>query len=169
MTQIAIDMWTRRLDAAYRSDPFHALRKNVESVRADEWDVPPAEWSVDEFGTQPELSICDLVLHVGGAKYMYADRAFGDASLEWASIKLPSRDVVSMLAWLDEGHKRLADGLAALTNDAELEEERPAPWRLPLRRDALLGIVINHDLYHSGEINRQRALLRGASGWKRDG
>jgi len=27
--------------------------------------------------------------------------------------------------------------------------------------------VINHDLYHSGETNRQRALIRGADGWER--
>ena len=142
---LAIDLWTQRLEAAYRADPFHAFRRNVESVRIDEWNVAPAEWSVDEFGAQPELSICDLVAHVGGAKHMYADRAFGDASLEWADIELPSREMGAMLAWLDEGHRRLADGLAALTDDVELQEERQAPWRLPLRRELLLGIVTNHD------------------------
>ena len=167
MTRIAIDLLARRLDAAYRSDPFHAFRKNVESVRPDEWDVRPARWTVEEFGTQPELSICDLVRHVGGAKYMYADRAFGEARLEWDHIALPSQDMEAMLAWLDEGHRQLADGLSALTDDAELAAERPAPWRLPMRREQLIGIVINHDLYHAGEINRQRALLRGAEGWDR--
>ena len=97
---------------------------------------------------------------------MYADRAFGDARMEWSDIKLPAaRDKESLLGWLDEGHQLLVDGLTALTDDAELEAERPAPWRLPMRRDHLLSIIINHDLYHSGEINRQRALLRGAKGW----
>ena len=157
------------MEAAYRADPFHALRRNVESVRPDEWDVRPAEWSKDEFGEQPELSICDSTLHIAGAKFMYADRAFGDASLEWADIALPPRDMPSVLAWLDEGHSLIARGLAALEDDAELEAERPAPWRVPMRRDALLGIIINHDLYHSGEINRQRALMRGAVGWDRRG
>jgi len=168
MTRIAIELLTRRLAAAYRDDPFHALRRNVESVRPGEWDVMPAQWSVDEFGAQPELSICDLVLHVAGAKFMYADRAFGEAALEWADIKPPpSRDMDAILAWLEDGHRALAGGLAALEDDAELALERPAPWRLPLRRERLIGIVINHDLYHSGEINRQRALIRGAEGWKR--
>jgi uncharacterized damage-inducible protein DinB len=168
MARTAIDVWSARLEAAYRADPFHALRKNVESVRADEWDVRPAEWSTEEFGTQPELSVCDLVFHVGGAKYMYADRAFGKMKLEWTDIVLPqSRDMPAVLAWLDEGHRQLAEGMASLTDDAQLVEQRLAPWRLAMTREQLLGIVINHDLYHSGEVNRQRALMRGAKGWDR--
>jgi uncharacterized damage-inducible protein DinB len=128
----------------------------------------PAGWSIEEFGTDPELSICDVVLHVAGAKFMYADRAFGDASLEWTEIKGPAaRDTEAVLAWLEEGHRLFAEGLAALTDDAELTEERPAQWRTPLLRAQLIGIVINHDLYHSGEINRQRALIRGSVGWDR--
>ena len=167
MTRIAIELLLRRMDAAYRGDYFHALRKNVESVRPEEWDVRPATWSVEEFGTQPELSICETVLHVAGAKFMYADRAFGDASLEWGDIRPPALDMESVLAWLAEGHQQLVAGLAALQDDGELLVERPAPWRMPLVREQLIGIVINHDLYHSGEVNRQRALIRGAEGWDR--
>jgi uncharacterized damage-inducible protein DinB len=59
--------------------------------------------------------------------------------------------------------------LAALSDDAELSAMRAAPWGMPMRLDQLLGIVINHDLYHAGEINRQRALMRGAEGWDRGG
>jgi uncharacterized damage-inducible protein DinB len=170
MTRTAIDVWTLRLEAAYRADPFHALRKNIESVRLVEWDVRPASWSAEEFGTQPELSVCDLVFHVGGAKYMYADRAFGEMTLEWTGITPPaSRDMQEVLAWLEAGHQLLVEGMAALTDDAQLREARLAPWRLSLTREQLLGIVINHDLYHSGEINRQRALMRGAEGWDRGG
>ncbi len=168
MTRTAIDVLLRQMNAAYRDDPFHAFRKNLASVRPEEWDVRPSGWTVEEFGSQPELSIRELVLHVAGPKYMYADRAFGDATLEWEDIKLPSLDTESVLAWLDEGHQKLVDGLAALHDDAELEVMRQAPWRTPMRREQLISIVINHDVYHSGEINRQRALIRGTEGWDRD-
>jgi uncharacterized damage-inducible protein DinB len=168
VTRTAIDHFVRRMEAAYRADPFHALRKNLESVSAAEWDVRPSEWSATEFGTQPELSICDLALHAGGAKYMYAERAFSAAMLEWSGIALPAaRDMPTVLTWLDEGHRQLSSGLAALADDSELVAERPAPWRTRMSREQLLSIIINHDLYHSGEINRQRALLRGAGGWDR--
>ena len=72
-----------------------------------------------------------------------------------------------MLAWLDEGHAVFAAGLAALEDDAELAVKRPAPWGAPLRRELMIGIVINHDLYHAGEINRQGDMIRGAEGWDR--
>lgn len=168
MSRTAIDMLLRQMEAAYRGDPFHALRKNLESVRPDEWDVRPAEWSVDVFGTDPELSICDIVAHVTGAKLMYANHAFGDASLEWTDLAaaMPkTRDMETRLSLLDAAHRQFTEGLAALQDDSELAVERPAPWRMPLSRARYIGIVLNHDLYHSGEINRQRALLRGAKGW----
>ena len=168
MSRILIDMLGRRLEAAYSRDPFHALRRNIESVHPDEWDLKPADWSIEVFGTSPELSICDLALHVGGPKYMYANRAFGDALLEWSDIKLPgSREIDVVLAWMDGAHQALAEALAALTDDSELEVERPAPWNQMMTRERLVSIVTNHDIYHSGEINRQRALIRGAKGWQR--
>jgi hypothetical protein len=168
MGRAAIETLLHVMDVAYRADPFSALRRNVESVRPDEWHIRPAKWSVDEFGTLPELSICDVVMHVAGAKHMYADRAFGACKLEWGSIPLPpSRDMPAVLDWLEAGHRLLADGLAALGDDSELAVERPAPWRLPMRRQQLITIMISHDLYHAGEINRQRSLIRGAEGWDR--
>src|SRR4051812_38879201 len=90
LSRTAIETLLRMMDVAYRGDPFSALRRNLKGITPEEWDIKPASWSTDEFGDMPELSICDLVLHVGGAKYMYADRAFADASLEWASVPRPS-------------------------------------------------------------------------------
>ena len=165
MARTEIDALRRMLDEAYRTDPFCALRKNLSSVRPEEWDVRPAEYRVDEFGTQPELSICDIALHTG-AKYMYADRAFGDATLEWHTIKPPaSRSIEDVLTWLDEAHHLMMDGLASLDDDARLADQRQAPWRTPMKRRSLIALITNHDLYHAGEVNRQRALIRGATGW----
>jgi len=165
MARIAIETMLRMAEEAYRTDPWSALRKNILSVKPEEWDVRPATWSTAEFGDEPELSICDIALHTG-AKYMYVDRAFGDASLDWGDIKPPgSREMADVLAWLDEAHRMMTEGLASLEDDAQLEEQRQAPWRTPMRRSALIALITNHDLYHSGEINRQRSLIRGATGW----
>jgi hypothetical protein len=168
MIRAEIEAMRRMAEEAYRTDPWSALRKNLASVRPEEWDVRPAEWSVDEFGTQPDLSICDIALHTG-AKYMYVDRAFGDATLEWGTIKgPPSRGMDDVLAWLDEAHRLMIDGLASLDDDARLDDQRQAPWRTPMKRRSLIAIITNHDLYHAGEVNRQRALIRGANGWSRE-
>ena len=170
MPRFALDFFAHRLEAAYLTDPFHAFRVNLESVHPSEWDVRPSNPSIgpgSEFGPEPELSICDLTVHVAGAKQMYANRMFGDGSLEWDHIRPPSRQMSAVLIWLDENHRALVDGLARLEDDAELGAERLFPYRGPQPVGRLLSIVINHDLYHSGEINRQRALIRGSDGWER--
>jgi hypothetical protein len=169
MGRNVLDFFARHLEGAYRTDPFHALRRNLEAVRPEEWDIRPANPSIGpqgEFGTDPVLSICELALHVGGAKHMYANRAFGDGSLQWGQIPMPSFDMPAVLAWIDDGHQALAIGLETLTDDSALQASRLAPWNTPLRVEQLLSIVINHDLYHSGEINRQRGLIRGSDGWE---
>lgn len=125
MGRIEIEAMRRTLDEAYRTDPWSALRKNITGVRHDEWDVRPAEWSVDEFGKEPELSIYDIALHTG-ANYMHADRAFGDAKLEWHMITPPaSRSMDDVLAWLDDAHRPMLDGLASLEDDARLGDQGP--------------------------------------------
>jgi len=168
VARIAIDLYLSSFEAAYRGDRFHAFRQNLAAASPAEWDIRPANWSVEEFGTQPELTLCDIAFHVGGALMMYADRAFGEARLEWGEIALPgNREMGTVLAWLDEAHGAFAAGIAALSDDAELSEVRQAPWRAPMRRDQLIALMVNHQLYHSGEANRQRALIRGSSGWER--
>ena len=170
MTRHRIESLLHMVDVAYQADPFGALRRNIRSVTLEEWHVQPAEWSQEEFGDHyPELSICDLVVHVGGAKRMHANRAFGDGTMQWDTVPLPAAfDMETVLAWIDEGHRILRDGLAALTDDAQLDLDRTAPWGTPIKPAQTVTIMISHDLYHAGEINRQRSLIRGAKGWTQD-
>ena len=167
MARTAIETLLRMLDQAYRTDPFSALRKNIASVRPEEWDIRPSTWSTAEFGDDPELSICDIALHTG-AKYMYVDRAFGEATMEWGDIKPPqSRSIEDVLAWLDEAHRLMIEGLASLDDDAPPRRAATSALAYADAARSLITIITNHDLYHSGEINRQRALIRGAEGWDR--
>ena len=70
MARTELDALTNALELAYRSDRFHALLENLKDVRDEEWNTLPSEHSVEVFGPSPELSIADLVRHVGGAKLM---------------------------------------------------------------------------------------------------
>lgn len=168
MSRVLIDHYSAVFEAAYRTDPFHAFRANLAAASPDEWNVRPSDWSREEFGDRPELSIGDLAHHVGGALVMYTDRAFGEAKLDWGDIRGPaSADMDPVLAWLDEAHATFAAGIASLTDDVQLAEMRQAPWRTPMPRAQLIGLMVNHQIYHSGEVNRQRSLIRGTSGWDR--
>ncbi|MCC7363234.1 MAG: DinB family protein [Dehalococcoidia bacterium] len=138
----------------------HSLLGNVRSVPDDAWAaVPPGG----------ERSICDIVLHVGGAKLMYDDHAFGAGELTWDSGLVnpwagggARREHV--LEWLTAAHQRLRGHIAALT-DMQLAERRKAHWGESLPARWLISAVIQHDLYHAGEINHIRGVLTGSDGW----
>ena len=153
------------LENAYSGDRFHAVRRNLEGLTEAEFHVRPGNHRVEVFGPNPELSIADLVLHVGGALRMYTNHAFGDRSMAWSDSRGLPAGMEEMLTWLDEAHAGFVAGIEELQDDAELDVLREAPWgtRLPTRQ--LISYMTNHEVYHSGEINRQRSLLRGAEGW----
>lgn len=167
MVRTRIETLLDMMDVAYRGDMFSALRTNLEGITPEEWVTRPATWSAAEFGDDPDLSIRDLVLHIGGPKRMYANRAFGDGTLQWNTIPRPAAlDMESVLAWLDDGHRILRDGLASLGDDSELAVERIAHWGAPMPRERFVTMMISHDLYHSGEINHLRALHQGNDQWE---
>ena len=55
--------------------------------------------------------------------------------------------------------------MRSLPDDAELDRERLTNWGEPLPTRDLIRILIGHDFYHAGEINKTRALLQGTDSW----
>lgn len=166
MSRIAIETMLTAFDVAYRSDRFHALLVNLQDVRPGEWDARPAAYSVEVFGEYPELSIADLVLHVSGALRMWTNQAFADGSLNWQTAASGApRDMPALLAYLDAACLAFEDAIHSLPSDEELLRLRSAPGGTPVPTHRIISVMTNHVLYHSGEINRQRSLLRGAEGW----
>jgi hypothetical protein len=55
--------------------------------------------------------------------------------------------------------------VAALEDDSELDRPRYTHWGqlIPTRR--IVSIMIEHDVYHGGEINHIRAVLTGKDKW----
>jgi len=96
------------------------------------------------------------VQHVGGCKFMYENHAFGDATLAWNAPLVDGHgvlgDLASATAWLREGQRRLRARIATL-NDRDLLERRRAPWGEPKETRCPVAVMIQHDLYHAGEIN----------------
>ena len=144
------------LDQGFDGPDWHSLLGNLAAVRPDDWLwAPPGG----------QRSIRDIVQHVGGAKYMYHSNAFGDRSLTWESPLTRGEGRLSTLpdalAWLREGQARLRDALSALADDAELDRPRPHHSRQGVDTRWIILVMIQHDLYHAGEINHIRALRQG--------
>ncbi|HEX3049757.1 MAG TPA: DinB family protein [Aggregatilineaceae bacterium] len=142
---------------AFDGRMLFSLLANLKDLRDEDWETIPAGG---------ERSIVDIVDHVGSAKWMYQDHAFGAGTIshEESFIAGQKRSHTELIDWLLEGHRCWIDSLSALTDD-QLDGERLLPWgeTMPLR--TIIHIVIAHDTYHAGEINHLRALLQGNDHW----
>src|SRR5688572_25076937 len=130
-----------------------SLLPNLLTVDEDAWSaVPPGA----------SRSIRDIVIHVGACKYVYDNHAFGDGSLTWDSKLVhpwaeSEPHMQEVLEWVRGGQRRLRHHIEALDDDG-LATERKANWGQSYPTRWLINIVVQHDLYHAGEINHIRSL-----------
>jgi hypothetical protein len=140
------------LDEAFQGPRWHSLLGNLRSVA-------PADWLWVAPGGR--RCIRDIVAHAGGCKFMYQDQAFGDGQLTWDDPLVAGGDALatisSAIEWLREGHERLRRSIATLDDD-ELPRPRPHHSGTPKETRWIIRTLIEHDLYHAGEINYIRAL-----------
>lgn len=165
MPRTAIDTLAWLVHDAFEGDPSHSLLANLRELRDEDWTaLPPGAGR----------TIADILEHVGWAKWMYEDYAFGSASMRGDQPPLVpiagarSRPRAELLAWLTEGHQRWLAAVHRLTDDSELERDRLTNWGEWLPTRTIIRILIAHDLYHAGEINHLRALLDGSDRWQYD-
>ena len=164
MARAAVEATLFILDEAFEPlEPRPAnqsLLPNLRTVDDEAWhSLPPGA----------ARSIRDIVIHVGGCKYVYENHAFGDGSLTFNSrLANPWPDsephMSEVLEWLRAGHRRVRHRLESLTDD-DLQASRRAPWGEELPTRWLVGTLIQHDLYHAGEVNHIRSLLAGDDRW----
>lgn len=138
----------------------HSLLCNLRAVDESNWNIAAPGGS---------RTIKEILLHVGACKYVYDDHAFGTGHLRWDSkLVNPWPDsephMAEVVEWLRAGQRRLYHHVDALT-DSDLSLPRKANWGAMEPTRWLIGVVIQHDLYHAGEINHLRALLAGNDAW----
>ncbi len=148
------------MDRAF-ADSEHSLLKNLASVDEDSWTTIP------EGGKR---SIRNIVAHVGMFKFMYANHGFGAGDYDYdvppatpAAERLSS--VEAAMEYLREGHDYLTGCVCELADDSELNAPRKAHWGGLVPTRHIIVTMIEHDVYHAGEINRSRALLQNDDGW----
>jgi uncharacterized damage-inducible protein DinB len=154
------------LDEAFEGNEEHSLLGNLRTVTPDDWLWVPLG---------DARSISQIVRHVGACKYMYENHAFGDGNLTWSDPLLegPKEQdkavpaVEGLIDWLREGQRRLRQSIAALDDD-ELGRPRKTHWGELAESRWIISVMIQHDLYHAGEINHIRALRQRNDRWAWD-
>lgn len=165
MSEIALFVYL--LDEAFEgrgveeSNESQSLLGNLATVDESIWRVVPAGGS---------RSIEAITRHVAECKVMYVDHAFGAGRLTWTSSEVArwpagAGPLEAVMAWLRDSQDTLIRHVTALTDD-ELDKPRMANWGSEHETRWLLSMLLQHDLYHAGEINHIRSLLAGDDRWR---
>ena len=171
MARAAVEQLLYLIDEAFEGpEGWHSLLGNLRSVGQDDWLWTPP------MGAR---TIRVLAAHIAAAKYVYANVAFCDGKLSWnapvADLGYGMEDLQNesvldnepamedIIGWLTEGQRALREHVAALDDEDLL---RPRPTHRGEMRETrwLISVMIQHDLYHAGEINHIRALRQGNDG-----
>jgi hypothetical protein len=146
------------MDNAFEHSRPHSLLNNLGTVTE-------ADYEREHDGR----SIREMVRHLAAAKQVYNNQAFGDASLFMpnfqARIYESNASMAEDIDFLHQGHKQLRASLAAL-DDGDLAAQRPVHMGGTRETREIISIMIEHDLYHAGEINHLRSLLQGTDYWR---
>lgn len=151
---VLVYLLQQAFDGAQDGEAEHqALLPNLRSVSAEDWEAKPPG---------ADRSIRDIVLHVGGCKYLYSDHMFGSGHLDWTSPIVdpwPNSEphMREVVEWLEAGHRKLIRHVQELSA-VELTVLRNAPWGEPRETRWLLSVLLQHDLYHAGEVNHIRSM-----------
>jgi len=165
MARSGIELLLYMMDRTFTSDTsfgtWHSFLINLGDVRDDDW-----LW-VPEGGVR---SIFEIVQHAGEVTYDYDSQVFGDGSMHWdkpGSVPTiePTTPRDEVVRWLSGGHQRFRDHVAALADDSALQVLRSDPWGTQHETRWLITQVIQHDLYHIGELNHLRALHQQNDEW----
>ncbi len=166
MTRAVVEQLLHLTDNAFETigtpaDEAHSLLSNLRSVTDDDWLwVPPGGGRC----------VFDIVRHVGECKYVYNNHAFGDGTKRWdrpgtvptIEPEMPRADVID---WLRKGQACWRGSISELEGDEELRRTRRTNWGELKETRWLIAVMIEHDLYHAGEINHIRALRQGTDRW----
>lgn len=140
-------------------DHWQSLVWNLHNVAPEQWTTLPSGGG---------RTIREIVVHVGRTFLMYANHTFGDASRQRDDLVVegigPGQTPAETTAWLRQAHAAAREGIAGLTDD-QLGEPRKAPWGETYETRRIVELMIQHPLYHVGEINHIRALLQGNDDW----
>jgi len=155
-----VQLLVELLDSAFQrpapenwTDGWHSLLTNLRSVREEDLDWRPPD------GVR---SIRHIAGHCGVCLLVYSGYGFGSGVMQWPNryppeVKGSKEEIVS---WLTECYETLSRALAACTDeqlDEELEYWDEGEKR---RRRWFATTMIDHLLYHAGEINHIRALVQ---------
>jgi uncharacterized damage-inducible protein DinB len=164
MSTLLVEHLKRDLEAAYRGSRWHSFKSALKDISPEE-----ADWTPPAYQGFPWMkgSITEIVFHVGGDSLYQLDHALGEKKLTWDELTRRFEelggDLEAALKLVEEGYQALQRALQSLT-DEDLERTYPTPESKGKSERTLsefFRMMIEHYLYHAGQIVYIRSLLKG--------
>ena len=152
----AIETFVYLLNRAFGAGE-HSFLRNLEGTSEQQWDaIVPGQ----PFGR----SIGYIAWHTAAGKQLYWDHAFGErkltGDLTGEGVLDPRRTLSEVVAHARRWHEKWIERVSAL-DDTDLQGPTTAHWGQVLSMRRVIAAMIEHDLYHAGEINHLRAIFDG--------
>jgi uncharacterized damage-inducible protein DinB len=166
-SRMEVNVLKGMLDRSFYEDPalyndrrWHSVISNLEPVRPEDWDALPEG---------AERPIRELVNHVGKCYLIYENHCFGDGTLTWnagaMTEGLPRQATPEQtIDWLRASHRKFSESLAKIT-DEQLGEAGTGDWFEGHPRRDIVERMIQHGIYHAGEINHLRGTIQRNDAW----
>jgi DinB family protein len=163
----AIDEIVYLLEEAFSGVGIEATNES-QSLLANLRSVDEAMWRALPSGGARTIE--SIALHVGSCTIMYDEYAFGAGALRWDDQhwlpwKAGEAPLNATLAWLEEIHGRFIEHVRTLGDD-DLTVLRPTNWGEMRETRWLVSTMLQHDVYHAGEVNHLRSILAADDGWR---
>jgi hypothetical protein len=105
----------------------------------------------------PFTTIAWRLFHLASCKVVYHEYAYGPGKLNWLNMHRPET-VDENLALLQEGQRLLLDDLAAMADDADLDQPVSTNWGETWPAWRIFWTMIHHDAHHGAELGTLRDL-----------
>lgn len=158
-----VEFLLARLDDAFYKSRWHSFKSAVEGLTQEEasWKPPkyqsPSPWNFSG-------SILNLIFHLGADDLFQLNQVFGDRTLTWETLherfKAEGGDLKAALKLTEEGYRALREKLSGLT-DAQLSERHKTARGREITAERFFVMLIEHHIYHAGQINYIRGLYAG--------
>jgi uncharacterized damage-inducible protein DinB len=120
---------------------YEQTKRIMAAAPSEKYDWKPCESA---------MSLGELVNHLWISEWGLVDAALtGSFPKEWPA---PLSDTDSALAAFDKAHEEAVAKLMALTPEQLAEDIAPFSPERPLRRKAVLNMVLEHEIHHRGQL-----------------
>lgn len=140
---------------AFSASPWHSVLGALDGITESVFFHKPTNHSGFPW---MDGSICNIVYHLTGDKLVQCSSAFDNGGVTWDNLPISKTDIPTMFKELTNADEVVTSHLLEQT-DETLSNKVKGWGGKSLSTEGLFLMLIEHDLYHAGQIRFARNLI----------